>query len=67
MKQIILILFLLTVTLFANDIDERKIDIYFGNGVWNSEADAKKGQAELQTQIDDKIINNQQQPTTTSK
>lgn len=49
------------VSLFANEIDERKTDIYFGNGVWNSYDDAVKGQEKLQKNIDSLIINDNQQ------
>ena len=61
MKYLILIFFLLTVSVFANDIDESKTDLYFGNGVWNSETDAKRGQEELQTKVDRWVIRNNQQ------
>jgi len=61
MKQIILILLFLTASVFANDIDERKTDLYFGNGVWNSYAMAKDGRDKLQKKVDKWIIKGNQQ------
>lgn len=46
MKKIILIL-LLTLTLFAND-ETCKLDIYYGNGVWNDLEDAEDSREELE-------------------
>lgn len=56
MKQIILVLLLLISSISASEIDERKTDLYFGNGVWNSEADAAESQEELQKRVDLVII-----------
>ena len=41
MKKLLLILIMISSTLFANSINEYKIDIYYGNGVWNDSEDAK--------------------------
>jgi len=45
MRKIILIL-LFSLTLFANT-DSCKLDVYFGNGVWNNEEAAKISRDEL--------------------
>ncbi len=45
-------------TLYAQNINECKTDIYFGNGVWNSQDDAEKSIIELQKIIDKVIIKN---------
>ncbi len=47
MRKIILII-LLSLTLFANS-DSCKLDVYFGNGVWNDEMAAKDSRDELKT------------------
>mgnify|MGYP005858522593 CR=1 FL=1 len=43
-------------TLYAEDINECKTDIYFGNGVWNSQDDTKKSIRRLQYIVDKEII-----------
>jgi hypothetical protein len=58
MKQLIFILLLFITSAYANAIDERKSDLYFGNGVWNSHRDAEEGQEELQIRVDLSIIRN---------
>ena len=47
MKKIILIL-LFSLTLFANT-DSCKLDVYFGNGVWNNAEQAEESMEELKT------------------
>jgi len=42
----------------ADSIDERKIDIYFGNGVWNTSEQAEESQEELSIEIKDVFIKN---------
>ncbi|MGK0255571.1 MAG: hypothetical protein ACI81I_000171 [Arcobacteraceae bacterium] len=56
--KITLSIFMLMITLLANTINECKTDIYFGNGVWNSQKDAEKSMIELQKIINKEIINN---------
>ncbi len=54
MKTIALFLFcLLTISVSAHtiQIDERKVDIYFGNGVWNDDQSAETGRKELEDTI----------------
>lgn len=53
--KLILALFLFSTTLYSN-VDECKTDIYFGNGVWNSRAEAKISRDELQIEINKNII-----------
>ena len=45
MRKIVLII-LFTFTLFANN-DSCKLDVYFGNGVWNDSQEAEKSKDEL--------------------
>lgn len=54
--KLAIILSLFFGTFYAQDINECKTDIYFGNGVWNSQDDAKKSMRFLQTYIIDKEI-----------
>ncbi|PHQ56669.1 MAG: hypothetical protein COA30_03805 [Sulfurimonas sp.] len=61
MKNLIkltLVLSLFFGTLYAQNINECKTDIYFGNGVWNSRDDAKKSIIQLQYIIDTEVIKN---------
>ena len=51
--KLLIVLLTLLVTLSAENIDECKTDIYFGNGVWNSAKDAEANIRELH----EKIIN----------
>jgi len=57
LKLIILLSFFL-VTLYAEEINECKTDIYFGNGVWNEPEDAEKSIFRLQKLINKEIIKN---------
>ena len=61
MKFIVFLFLFITTLSFASEIDERKTDIYFGNGVWNSYSGAKEGKDKLQEKIDRWIIDNNQQ------
>ncbi len=54
--KFILALSLFIATLYAENINECKIDIYFGNGVWNQPEEAEEGRKKLQTYIIDKEI-----------
>ena len=45
-------------TLYAQNINECKTDIYFGNGVWNSAKETKKSIDKLQYIIDTEVVNN---------
>ena len=59
MKKTILLLVYLFITFSsasALQIDERKIDIYFGNGVWNDETSAEDGRRELEDLIQFDLI-----------
>ncbi len=56
--KFILALLLFFTTLYAENINECKTDIYFGNGVWNGVDDTKKSIKKLQEFIDEKIIKN---------
>lgn len=54
MKNIfIFVILLFSFSVFSNaqDINECKTDIYYGNGVWNSSEDAKKSQKKLYERI----------------
>lgn len=46
--KLIVIISLFFGTLYAQNINECKTDIYFGNGVWNSQDDAEKSIIQLQ-------------------
>lgn len=50
--KFLLALLLFFTTLYAENINECKTDIYFGNGVWNSEEEATDSKRELQYIID---------------
>jgi len=41
---------------YGENINECKIDIYYGNGVWNSSEDAKKSRRALEKRIIDREI-----------
>lgn len=56
--KLLMVLLTLFVTLSAENIDECKTDIYFGNGVWNSAKDTEKSIIQLQKVIDKEIIKN---------
>jgi len=61
MKNIIKVILILSISclnLFAQTekINECKTDIYFGNGVWNSEGEAEKSAKEFQRHINIKLI-----------
>ncbi len=59
MKRIFFIIPLICIFynfLYATKIDESKVDIYFGNGVWNTEDVAKINRDELQKVINKSII-----------
>jgi hypothetical protein len=61
MKKLLFILSLMIGSLLlaqTEKIDECKTDIYFGNGVWNSEQEAIKSAVKLQEIIDREIIKN---------
>jgi len=53
MKFLVLIqiFFLFFVAAHATQIDERKTDIYFGNGVWNTDTAAEEGRIALEILI----------------
>ena len=61
MMKSLFLLVILVLSAFSQEIDERKIDLYFGNGVWNSNRTASKGAEELGVQIVDKIIKGNEQ------
>lgn len=54
--KLLIVLLTLFVTLSAQNINECKTDIYFGNGVWNSKDQAKDSIIELQYIINKEII-----------
>lgn len=60
MKKLLLFIVLiigLSVFSHAEDINECKTDIYYGNGVWNEYEDATDSKDELESLIKDEIIN----------
>ncbi len=54
MKKIFLLLILLSSFIFA-DIDERKVDVYFANGIKTKDKDAEKNAKLLDTAIESKL------------
>ena len=56
--KLLIVLLTLFVTLSAENIDECKTDIYFGNGVWNTRTQAKESGNRLQKIIKREIIKN---------
>ena len=42
---------------YAENINECKTDIYYGNGVWNEYEDADNSRSELESLVKDEIIN----------
>ena len=73
MKKFIIILIIVSSSLYAvtdptkssTTVDESKVDIYFGNGVWNDPEGAEKGREALDIKIQEIIIRNN--PTLQSK
>ncbi len=56
MKRLLFVWLLMMATAFGGEIDERKIDLYFGNGIWNSYDSAEKSMKKLQKRVDKYII-----------
>lgn len=55
--KFILTICLFFTTIYAENINECKTDIYFGNGVWNNSDDTKESIKRFQKIIDKQIIN----------
>ncbi len=56
MKKILMIVVLVGLLLHAENIDECKTDIYYGNGVWNSTEDAKESARILKSLISKEVV-----------